>query len=55
MTIINTASQPATLAAFLVSTSVGMLVLLPSLWFLFHVFKAPVPVPPVHEKEVEHV
>ncbi len=55
MTITGTASPSTTLNAFLVSAAVGMLVLLPSLWFLFHVFKAPTPVPPVHEKEVEHV
>ncbi len=55
MTVAGTASPPATLMAFLVSAMVGMLVLIPSLWFLFHVFKAPIPTPPIHEKEVEQL
>ena len=32
-----------------------LLVLIPSLWFLFHIFKAQQSVPPVHEKEVQGV
>jgi cytochrome d ubiquinol oxidase subunit II len=39
VTVSNAASPPATLLALLVGTSIGMILLLPSLWFLFHVFK----------------
>lgn len=53
LTIPSTASPPTTLWEFLVSAAVGMLVLVPSLWFLFHVFKGGNPTPPVHEKEVD--
>ncbi len=55
LTITNTASSPTTLEEFLISAAVGMLVLLPSLWFLFHVFKGKNPVPRVHEKKVESI
>ena len=51
LTLMNAASPPTTLRAFFVTALVGMLVLLPSLWFLFHVFKTQLPAPPVHEKE----
>jgi cytochrome bd ubiquinol oxidase subunit II len=40
ITIANAASPTATLIAFLVCTFLGMLVLLPSLWLLFRVFKS---------------
>lgn len=53
LTISGTASPSTTLWEFLVSAAVGMLVLIPSLWFLFRVFKSENPTPPVHEKEVE--
>ena len=47
-------SFPANLMRdFFFSALVGSLVLLPSLWFLFHVFKFQQAVPPVHEKEVK--
>jgi cytochrome bd-type quinol oxidase subunit 2 len=39
VTIANAASPPATLLALLISISIGMALLLPSLWFLFHVFR----------------
>lgn len=39
VTIDNAASPPSTLLALLIGTSVGMALLLPSLWFLFHVFR----------------
>lgn len=53
LTIVEAASPPATLAQFFVCALIGMLVLIPSLWFLFHVFKNQDIVPPVHEKEVK--
>jgi cytochrome d ubiquinol oxidase subunit II len=53
LTIPAAASPPMTLWAFLVSALVGMLVLIPSIWFLFHVFKAQTIMPTVHEKEFE--
>ena len=55
LTLTNAASPPATLWAFFITALIGMLVLIPSLWFLFHVFKEQQPVPPVHEKEVPGV
>ncbi len=39
VTIANAASPPATLLALLISIGIGMALLLPSLWFLFHVFR----------------
>jgi cytochrome bd ubiquinol oxidase subunit II len=53
LTVTNAASPPTTLWEFLVSAAVGMSLLLPSLWFLFHVFKGQNPVPRIHEKQVE--
>ncbi len=55
VTVSGAASPPTTLGEFLISASVGMVVLLPSLWLLFHVFKGQNPVPRVHEKKVEDV
>jgi len=49
LTIANAASPDATLIALLVSTAIGMLVLLPSLWLLFRVFKSQ----PAPEREQE--
>jgi hypothetical protein len=37
---------------FFFSALVGMLILLPSVWFLFHIFKFQQAVPAVHEKEI---
>jgi cytochrome d ubiquinol oxidase subunit II len=45
VTITNAASPPPTLLALLMSMSVGMVLLFPSLWFLFHVFNGKHPVP----------
>jgi cytochrome bd ubiquinol oxidase subunit II len=39
VTINNAASPPTTLLALLIGTSIGMALLLPSLWLLFHVFR----------------
>ncbi|GAC1391144.1 MAG: cytochrome d ubiquinol oxidase subunit II [Ktedonobacteraceae bacterium] len=55
LTVTNAASPPTTLWEFLVSVTMGMLILVPSLWFLFHIFEFQSPVPPVHEKEVKGV
>lgn len=53
LTLMNAASPPTTLRAFFVTALIGMLVLIPSLWFLFHIFKTQQPVPPIHEKEAQ--
>ena len=53
LTVTQAASPPTTMRDFFFSAIVGTLVLLPSLWFLFHVFKFQQAVPPVHEKEVK--
>lgn len=53
LTLTQAASPPLTMREFFLSALVGMLVLLPSLWFLLHVFKFQQVVPPVHEKEVK--
>lgn len=53
LTVIQASSPPATMRDFFFSALVGTLVLLPSLWFLFHVFKFQQAVPPVHEKPVK--
>jgi len=44
VTITNAASPPSTLLALLIGTIIGMTLLLPSLWFLFHVFRGKRPV-----------
>ncbi len=43
VTIANAASPPSALALLIVSSLVGMALLLPSLYFLFRVFKSPAP------------
>lgn len=53
VTVLNAASPSLTLLEFLISTVIGMLILLPSLWFLFHVFKGENPVPRVQGKGSE--
>ncbi len=53
VTITNAASPPATLLALLIVTSIGMALLLPSFWFLFHVFRGKHPVQDVQEKAAE--
>lgn len=40
LTVYNVAAPPATLRFLLIATPIGMLVLVPSLWYLFRVFKA---------------
>jgi cytochrome d ubiquinol oxidase subunit II len=48
LTLTNAASPPATMAAFFGAALVGMAILLPSLAFLFRVFKGKKPLSPVH-------
>lgn len=55
LTVMGAASPPITLQLFFVSALIGTLVLVPALWFLFHVFKAQDIVPPVHEEEIKGV
>jgi cytochrome d ubiquinol oxidase subunit II len=50
VTINNAASPPATLLALLIGTIIGMALLLPSLWLLFHVFRGKNPAQLVQEK-----
>jgi cytochrome bd-type quinol oxidase subunit 2 len=54
LTVAQAASPTATMRDFFFSALVGTLVLLPSLWFLMHLFKFQLAVPPVHEKEVKN-
>jgi cytochrome bd ubiquinol oxidase subunit II len=53
VTITNAASPPATLLALLIGTLIGMTLLLPSLWLLFHVFKGKHPALNIPEKGTE--
>ncbi len=53
VTINAAASPPSTLLALLIGTSIGMALLLPSLWFLFHVFRGKHPALNVQEKAAE--
>jgi cytochrome d ubiquinol oxidase subunit II len=53
VTINNAASPPSTLLALLIGTSIGMALLLPSLWLLFHVFRGKNPAQKVQEKAAE--
>jgi cytochrome d ubiquinol oxidase subunit II len=54
-TITQAASPPMTMLELFFSAFVGMSMLVPALWFLFHVFKGSNVVPPVREKRVEGV
>jgi cytochrome d ubiquinol oxidase subunit II len=53
LTVANAASPPLTLAEFLGSAVVGMAILLPSLWFLFRVFKGKRPLPQEHGRVLD--
>ncbi len=53
ITLTGAASPPLTMQEFLISAAVGMSILIPSMWFLFHVFKGANSMPRVHEKKVE--
>jgi cytochrome bd ubiquinol oxidase subunit II len=52
LTVENAASPSITLLELLICTAVGMALLLPSLWFLFHVFKGKNPAPLGQEKKI---
>lgn len=57
VTIDNAANDPSVILALLISMGVGMALLLPSLYYLFSVFKTSIPVPGVvnrQENENEH-
>lgn len=53
LTVQAAASPPLTLLELFVCALVGMSMLIPALWFLFHVFKGENVIPPVREKEVQ--
>ncbi|MBV9710912.1 MAG: hypothetical protein JO011_08370, partial [Ktedonobacteraceae bacterium] len=55
LTVTGAASPPLTLLELFICALVGMSMLIPALWFLFHVFKGLNVVPPVREKEVRDV
>jgi cytochrome bd ubiquinol oxidase subunit II len=55
LTVTGAASPPLTLLELFIGALVGMSMLIPALWFLFHVFKGINVVPPVREKEVQDV
>lgn len=55
LTVTGAASPPLTLLELFISALVGMSMLIPALWFLFHVFKGLNVVPPVREREVQDV
>ncbi len=50
ITIDNSANDPVLIISFLVATGIGALVLFPSLYYLFSVFKLPYPVPGLVKK-----
>jgi cytochrome d ubiquinol oxidase subunit II len=50
VTVTRAASPDATLIALLVSTAIGMVFLIPSLWFLFRTFKSSRPVMRPHQR-----
>jgi len=51
VTIDNAANEPNVIVALLISIGIGMAILLPSLYYLFSVFKLPLPAPGVEKKE----
>ncbi len=53
VTVIGAASPPTTLLQFFISALIGLAILVPSLWLLFHVFKGRNIVPPRHAKAVK--
>ena len=54
-TIENSANSPAVIVILLVGLALGMVILIPSLYFLFAVFKLPYPVPGLRQQTVEQV
>lgn len=53
VTVMGAASPPTTLLQFLICALIGLAILIPSLWLLFHVFKGRNIVPPRHAKAVK--
>ncbi|GAC1512392.1 MAG: cytochrome d ubiquinol oxidase subunit II [Ktedonobacteraceae bacterium] len=53
LTVTNAASPSTTFTELFICTLIGMSMLIPAFWFLFHVFKSGNIIPPVREKEVE--
>ena len=53
VTIENAANDPNVIVILLISTGIGMVLILPALYYLFSVFKLPLPAPGV-EKNEEH-
>ena len=51
VTIDNAANEPDVIKALLISIGIGMAILLPSLYYLFSVFKLPLPAPGVEKKD----
>jgi cytochrome bd-type quinol oxidase subunit 2 len=51
VTIDNAANDPNVIVALLISIGIGMLLVLPALYYLLSVFKLPNPVPGVQKKE----
>lgn len=57
MTIANSANDPNVILTLVIAIGIGMALLLPSLYYLFSVFKVPVPAPGVvnhTSQEIEH-
>lgn len=52
-TIDNSANEPHVILAAVISVLVGLVVLIPSLYYLFSVFKLPYPVPGLRKREEE--
>jgi cytochrome bd ubiquinol oxidase subunit II len=50
-TIANSANEPTVIIVLLIAILIGMLILIPSLYFLFSVFKLPYPIPGLRHKE----
>lgn len=55
VTIVGAASPPTTLLQLFWTAFIGMLLLIPALWFLFHVFKGSNIITPVREKKIEEI
>jgi cytochrome bd ubiquinol oxidase subunit II len=53
VTIDNAANEPAVIVALLIAIGIGMVLILPALYYLFSVFKLPTPAPGMEKKE-EH-
>lgn len=53
ITVMGAASPPMTLLQFFICALIGLAILIPSHWLLFHVFKGKNIVPPRHEKAVK--